>query len=449
MNEDRIVTTHENSSPFLTPPIIAPPSHEHVEQHRAANREAARIASREEAQREEALSRAMNPPRTPKLDPPRLRQPVLSDNALHEIDALDAAVFGRGIAVGRERLVSLGKQRFEELRALDRDVRAFQRILFVDLSQWHSVEQSFAIAGALSTSVPRVRTAEASRGGGVDRIAAASITDFDSLWKAQAEPQSVRNVLKFRRSFESLIFGQSLLQRISDDGRVRSHFFSSGRESKQLPFEKWLSVLQRDHFSVRLVDPFAHLFWWLCGERVPLLDTLDLAREFFSVRIPSDQQLRVAQAIFHAFLLGYREWELWGLWDFVGRETQQVIDIRELEYWRTELVRRCPAIAHFHSTISDFFWRDVGNAEGHRKVDANACRDYIKREMQVLQNRLSALTALALDELMPNSIVARFSDLILVEHEKPKAFPLIERIERKLATAFANARFKFNVNEVA
>jgi len=69
--------------------------------------------------------------------------------------------------------------------------------------------------------------------------------------------------------------------------------------------------------------------------------------------------------------------------------------------------------------------------------------------MRVLQNRLSALTALTLDELMPDSIVARFSDLILVEHEKPKAVPLIERIERRLATAFANARFKFNVESVA
>src|SRR5262249_39992003 len=157
-------------------------------------------------------------------------------------DALDQAVFERGIAISRERLLSLGKARFSELLQADREVRAFQRILFVDLSQWASVEQSFAIAGALTTIVPRVRTGEASRGGGAERIAAASITGFDDLWKAQAEPQSVRNVLKFCDSFASLIFGQSLLQRISSDDRARSRFFSSGRESKQLPFTDWVST---------------------------------------------------------------------------------------------------------------------------------------------------------------------------------------------------------------
>ena len=446
MNEERKVTIHEHTSPFITPPLIAPPSREERANALQAHQEAAAAASREASEREAAYLKAMNPPRMPKIDPPRSRQPVVSKDFAQRSDALDEAIFNRGVAISRERLLSVGKARFSELLQADRDVRAFQRILFVDLSQWASVEQSFAIAGALTTIVPRVRTAEASRGGGAERVAAASITGFDDLWKAQAEPQSVRNVLKFRDSFESLTFAQSLLQRISSDDRARSRFFSSARESKQLPFEKWLSVLQREHFSVRFVNPLAHLFLWLCGERSPLPDTLDLAREFSNVRVPSDQQMRVAQAIFNAFLLGYREWDLW---EFVGHETRQAIDMRELEYWRNELVRRFPAIAHFHSTISDFFFRDVANSDGYRKFDAAAFHAYLAGEMRVLLNRLSALVALALDEIMPNTIVARFSDRILIEHEKVKAVPLIERIERKLATAFANARFKFNVNDVA
>ena len=50
---------------------------------------------------------------------------------------------------------------------------------------------------------------------------------------------------------------------------------------------------------------------------------VDLARDFFSVRSPTTQQARLAEAVLDGFLLGYREWELW---QYVGRATRAMPD---------------------------------------------------------------------------------------------------------------------------
>jgi hypothetical protein len=443
-HEQRKFSTSEHNPVFGTPPLIFRDKRE-AQLEREATRHVAQVASDEQAQREDAYLKALNPPRIAAVEPPSLRQPLLSSGFVDRVDALDQAVFQRGIALDRERLVLLGKARFDDLLALDRDVRAFQRVLFDDLTSFSSVAASFATVDALTaSSVPRVRTAEASRGDGADRTAAASITGWNDLWKAQQEPQSVRNVYRFHDAFVSLVFGQTLLERLSNDNRVRSHFFIGGREAK-LAFEDWLSALEGAHFSVTLVDPLGSLFAWICAEKTPMVSQADLAKDFFGVRVADQQQVRISSAVWHGFLLGYASWSLW---DYVGRRSRQAIDEQLLETWRDQLAKRHPEVARFHTVLRDFFWHAVADSNGYRRFDATAFQAYIERSMRKLLNRLSAIVAIAIDEMMPNAIVARFDDLILCQHAKPQSVPTIERIEAKLATAFVNARFQISVEEV-
>lgn len=137
----------------------------------------------------------------------------------------------RTCALSRERLVSLGKQRFNDLLALDRAARVVQRVVGTntDLTSFGSILQSFFICGALATSVRPRKPSEVFSGKGADREAASKIGGFDDLWKTISEPETVRNVYRFRDCFESLVFGQSLLEQLQSDCRVRSHFFCGGK----------------------------------------------------------------------------------------------------------------------------------------------------------------------------------------------------------------------------
>lgn len=211
-NEPKI-TEHLHDNPFLTPPLLFRDQRAE-QQDRVETARAEQIASSEAAEREMALVRAMNPPPLPKLEARALRRPVLPVG--FDAAQLDQQVFERGVAIDRDRLLSLGKALFDDLLSRDHDVRSFQRVLFNDLSSWPSVLQSFAANNALVTNIPYRRTADVVAGRHIDREQAARIDDWNDLWKIALEPESARRVL-------------------------------SGRQSKEISAENWLLVAMAAH----------------------------------------------------------------------------------------------------------------------------------------------------------------------------------------------------------
>ena len=440
-----------NPTPRMTEHFGGPPINSFVsddqERFRAGDEQYARdmmTLSREKAEREMAFVRALNEPSGRRQGPPPIREPKLPSDFVAKAAALDADILRRGVALSRERLLSLGRKRFDDLIALDGIARQSQRIVGTktDLTSWQSIQFAFGIAGALVTALTPRTTAEIHAGAGKDREAAGKIEGFADLWKAQPDPQAVRGVYAFRDAFESLVFGQSLLERLSSDGRLRSRLFAGGHGAKVSLFQDWLSVLEGHHFRVMIVQPLWHIVAWLSKEQTRRVEPADLARHWFGVRAPSRAQVALCAAAFDGFLLGYREWDLW---NYVGRCTRQVPQPTQLKAWQNELIRSYRLIADFHATITEAFYYPVGDAHGAAfKFDAITHRAFVGRRLRFFNNCLTALIALALDE-MHSGAVARFADFVLCEG-KPKP-ATTERIAEKLHAAFG-ARFNINIEAI-
>jgi hypothetical protein len=306
-------------------------------------------ASAEAGEREMALNQAMaGGGRTSALELPTLRAPKLAKDFQARLDELDEAIHQRGVAVDRDKLLELGKEQFTRLLSLDRAARELQRITrpSTDLGVWSSVQFSFQQAGAWITSVPRRRTAEVNSGSGLDREEAGRLGSFGDLWKISGSQPTVSAIYQFHDQLISLIFGQSLLERLNDDGRARSYSFANGSETKAALFRQWLAVLDHPHFTVKLTDPLWHIVSFWAGERTPA--PTDLAQVFLGVRAPSASQLLLCEAMWGGFLLGHSGWSLW---DYVGRHARQAVDVKLLEQWRQALGARFPAVAGFHAGL--------------------------------------------------------------------------------------------------
>jgi len=127
---------------------------------------------------------------------------------------------------------------------------------------------------------------------------------------------------------------------------------------------------------------------------------------------------------------------------------RQVTEYRDLEAWRGDLAKHYPSISNFHNVIRNFFWREVGGNvyDAHGEFDEAGYREYIDRNVRTLSNRLSGLTALTIEELLPNACVARFPDWLLCEG---KANALSgETIAQKLAAAFGGHSFTIRIKEL-
>jgi hypothetical protein len=366
-----------------------------------------------------------------------------------DLNALDAAIYRKGVAIDRERLFTLGRERFAELLRKDSVARAMQRVIGtrVDLTSWPSVEFAFATVNGLTTPVPRRKLSEQASGMGLEREAAATISDFTDLWKVNQNQEIVRSIYSFYDAFASLCFGQSMLEQLQSDGRIRSRSFCGSKLAMIANFKQWFSVLDGPHFLIGLPDALFHLVAWVADEPTPLPDTTDLARDWHSVRSPSLAQVRLVQAIINGFVSGHREWTLW---DYVGRRTRTATDLNILEVRRKELARRFPAVQAFHDYLRAAFYKEVtSRGEGaYRQFDGPGYRSYIERNVQRLSNRLSGIVALASEQLFPRKLVARFTDWLLCEGAKPKSVPTAEKLERQLAKAFPGSRFRVIIEDV-
>src|SRR5262249_21045526 len=195
------------------------------------------------------------------------KQPMLPDDFADQAAAIDQAVFNKGVAINRDKRLALGHDRFQQLLRRDRTARISQRVVgsSTGLTSWQSVEFACAGADAPVTQVPRRRNSEILRGAGAEREAVARVTGFRDLWKTIQEAANVRDVLAFHDAFKSLVFGQSLLERLSTDQRLRSRWFCGGTGMKVALFSEWLDTLQGEHFSVTFTRPLWHVVAWLAG----------------------------------------------------------------------------------------------------------------------------------------------------------------------------------------
>jgi hypothetical protein len=433
------VTVHEQS-PFVTPPMISP---EQIAQQRIDTEQVVRSASHEAAGREAAFLRAMNKSQAAPQSP-RLKAPIVASDFGEQAAALDQAIYSRGVKIPRERLLSLGRKRFQDLLAKDRTARSVQRVLINDYTSWPSVQYGFACTSPLTVNMPRRKMADIASGRFADRDEASKIEGFSDLWKAEQHAPTIRNVLAHHDAFVRLVFGQSLLTRIDNDDRVRSRLFCGGRGRKVALFNDWLSALEGSYVKITIEQPIFSVLAWLCREQTPCADSKELARDWFNVRAPSLAHINVAQAIFEGFLLGKNSWNLW---EHVGNTTRAAVEHDHLELWRAELAKRYAAITHFHNALRDFFWRDVSSHQhGHQQFDAAAHRQYVDREIAKLLDCASSLAAQAIEETAQGVLVARFSDWLLCEGE-PKTVST-EKISEKLAAAFRGSTFKVAIDEV-
>jgi hypothetical protein len=436
MNTERTVIEH----PSYAAPYISASDKENAREQR---RHLAETASKEAGERDLAFCRALNGPPRPRheLGLPPLRQPDLPADFEQQGKAIDNKIVERGIAISRDRLLEQGRERFGDLCLLDRRARSLQRVIFNDLSSWHSVMQSFAVVGALDTGIAPRKTAEQFSGSGEDREHAARINGFDDLWKAQAEPESVRNVLAFHDAFCRLAFGMSMLDRLSDDGRLRSSSFCGGKGPTGGTFQHWLSTLEGNHFRVVIGQPLFSLLAWLSNEPTSLVDPTEEAKTWSGRRAPSRAQIKLAQATLDGFLLGHHSWSLW---NYVGRVTRQSVDQRSLEVWRKGLAGRYRSIARLHDDLRSFFYRPSGSHGGYQ-FDVTGHRQFIDRAIEKLLTVASLLAAVAIEE-NKGVTVARFQDWLLVEgRAKPK---LVDTIEQRLAAVFPDSDFQVTAEDL-
>jgi hypothetical protein len=442
MNTERHVTEHHHNPVFGTPPIIGV-SREEAERAQEQYDRSKADARREAGARDMALARAMNPLRVRRDEPPPLKAPALPDG--FDAAEIDRAIFERGVAIDRDRLVSLGRDRFDDLLLLDHRARQSQRVIATntDLSSWESVKFAFRSVNAFDVAgVPARKTAEISAGMAKDREAARTITGFVDLWKLfEHEPQTVRCLYAFHDAFARLAFGQSVLERIESDGRLRSRFFCGGSGERVTLFNGWLSALQSEHFGIPIERPLGAVMRWLCGEKTPLPEPKQQARAWFGIRHVEPVQMNIAPAVIEGFLLDFRDW---ALWQHVGRVTRQRVEVDRLESWRKELARGFPAIWNFLETLRGFFLRQVGGNpyETHLTFDSPRHRAYVEREFGILLDAVSLVAAAETD-----ACAARFADSLLVEG-KPKP-SLADKIGEKLARAFGGSEFNVVVEEIA
>ena len=447
MNELPRITEHKHNPVFHgTEPLIFHDPRV-AEQERARRHEISLAVSREEAEREMAYLRALNAPATLKIPLPSVRQPALPSGFSDAIDAFDDEIFKRGIAVSRDKILALGRKRFLELLALDRQARTEQRVIGTncDFTSWPSVCTTFMNAGGLNTGIARRKTSEAWTGAGEDRERAAQFSGFGDLWKSTSEPRAVRHIAAFRDKFESLLLGLSLFDHLADDGKIRSRFFSQGRPAGS--FADWLGVLEQPHMAITLLDPTGSLICWMANEKTPAPRPLEFARDIFGIRAPSVHQIKVAAALWRAFILGYTN--PWDIWNFIGRETRVRTETNAIEIWRKELVKRYRAITAFHDALRPAFYKPVGGRDAHFQFDERAHRQFIATNARWLINRLSAVTAMAIEETLPQSVVARFDDFVLCEttSNAQRKATLDARVSEKLQAAFPGSDFRFRIDE--
>ena len=436
-NQRRTVTHYD---PFFVAPPSPPPLSE-----TAATQHGVTGASREAIGREMAIMRDLNGGfAKPPVPLPQLRAPQLAHDHAQRVAALDEKICERGVAIDRTKLLSLGKMRFAQLLAAERETRS-ERVIGTrcDLTSFASVLFALSQAGVLThMAVPAPSMSEQLAGVDAQLEAARKIESFADLWKlSNSEPRAVRAIYAFRDIFESLVFGQSLFTWIESDDHVYNNLFARGSSAEKVRlFEAWLSALKGAHYRVNILNSLQAIVFWLAGENSVPPEPHDLARDCFAVRLPSQQQITFAAALFEGWLLAHKDW---ALWQHVGRVTRTLPDKALLERGRLKLRKRFRSIDVFHEQLAAQFYKRTGD---HSEFEPVRHRTFFATMLARLRSCVSQIAALATEENSPANrapVVARFRDqLLCVGKPKPQ---LSERIAAALSGTFPRSAFKIEI----
>jgi hypothetical protein len=402
-----------------------------------------------QAKREQDHLRSLGQPRVAQPALPQLKVPELAQDFDEQVAQLDQKIFDRGVAIDSDKLLRLGKERFAKLLDVARHSGLYSsRGAALDLSAFQSTQRALGVFEA--PTVARRKTHEVVAQSGRSKGEVRRIAGWSDLWKATQERDEVlRDVYSFRDLFESLVLGQSMLEKCSSDGKLRSRFFAGGKARKvDLLLTDWRSAIAGEHVIVKLVEPLWSVLSWLANEKAPPAAPGELARDWFNVRAPSKEQLQTVSAVVDGWLLDYDGWHLW---QYVGRQTRSAQDQGRLATWRTQLAKRFVRIAGFHTELCSSFVReiDMGDAAPRQQqFELAAYRRFVDRSIDQLLQRAGELVALGLDEVVSGAVVARFQDRVLLAGKHNQIEAKRVSISRQLATAFEGAQFELEFAEL-
>jgi len=399
--------------------------------------EASRVAAAEQMEYDRALGR----PPMPQPVLPVIKEPIVFQDFADQVAALDQKIFARGVPVNADKLLSLGRARFQTLLELDRKARSWQKI--ADFTRFDSVQDGLQAFEA--ASVPRRKSSEEASGDGQEKDQVRPIHDWSDLWKTGEREELLNDVYCFHDGFESLCLAHDMVEHLSKDGRARSRFFAGRQTPATKYLDDWLSVIG-PLSRVTLAQPIWSIVSWLADETSEAPTPASVAQDCFNVRAPNDKQLRTAQAVLDGFLLDY---DGWYLWEFFGRATRTIREVDTLSAWRARLAKRFPRIAQFHVELRAQFRSVHGyGAEYHHKFEPAQHRAFFDRMIENRFDCASALLALGIDEVAHGAIVARFENSVLVD-TKIKLANKRATIARQLQAAFPSSAFQLEFKEVA
>jgi hypothetical protein len=415
----------------------------------ALEREMSRQATAEASHQEQDHFQSLGQPRRAQPALPQLKEPVLSDEHEQQVAALDEKIMSHGIAIDSDALVALGKKKFDELLVIARESGLWgARGASIDLSRFESVQK--ALGAFQAPAVPVRKTREQIAESGREKDEVRRIAGWQDLWKfASQEPTFVNSAYDFHDHFASLALGQSLVERTSSDGRLRSRWLCGGRGAKVARLTDWLTRVARDSLtSVKLVEPLWSLVSWLADERAPAPAAADLAKDFFSCRAPAREQIAIAQSVLDAFLLDF---DAWRSWEYIGRRSRSSIEKSRLDAWRMALSKRFARIDQWHASVRAAFVREVDMGDAaprEQKFESAQSRAFIDRTVQSLLALTSKLLALGVAEVAHDAIVARFESGVLLEAKHKQPADKRATISRQLLAAFPASSFELEFAEV-
>ena len=408
----------------------------HDEVLKSAQREAAQLEMSRQRDRDRSYVRKLTP------DMIELKKPELSENHSKRVMDLRGRIYDRGLQFDSAKLVKRGGELFEELCAADRECRT-QRVFGTrcDFTSFDSVKHALAASGAIGNIEVPQRSMLARRN--PELHALARVDSFACFWKSYPlEPRAIVRLYAFHDTFTQLVMGKSIHSWLEHDGQIHHRSLARGAGEKVNLFEAWLPTLRGKHHRVFIRNAVGTLVHWLSDEKASLPDACSLAKEWCGVRVPSEDQTKLAGAVLDGFLRGLSGWTLWEL---AGRAIRKPPEQVAIQKWHAELAQRFPRIAQFHRDVAAHFWKPLGG--DNHEFEAGLCREFVDRKLEELQEGVADVAALTINENAPadaSPVAARFREWILCTGDpKPGTS---ERVAERLATVFPGARFEVEIS---
>jgi len=279
------------------------------------NREQIAQAERDQADRERYLSNeakremAKYAIRRPGQPPPF--EPKVPTGTVDEVQlaAIMDAINANGLFIERQKLIEHGQAGFARLLLAGRELRKqihlkVEPTSFAQLSGW--------LSNLFPSPLQPLGLTEQLHGEKFPPEA--RITGLDDIWKCPPDPL-LHKLYAHWQLFQSLVFGQSLIDAADSDNRIRSPFWASGFTSG-VNKDRLLELLDgwkafvtppsgETFIAIELKDLLVNAVAWLADDsELAQADYHALARELTSLRVPPEREIAKAHRLTEAFSLG-------------------------------------------------------------------------------------------------------------------------------------------------